>query len=523
MSPGEQLKSLLGLEAERQALASQIRAALPEAQAQKLVRILELIGWLLGVLEQKNLSIARLKKLCFGPRTEKTRKSSGGRKPKKGSKRKGHGRNSHRAYTGAQRVNVSHPTLQCGQGCPECKKGKLRLKQEPAIAITVTAQPPVNAMVYQMEQLRCDTCGRVFTAPIPAEAGKEKYEASVGVMVGLMRYGSGMPFFRMEQLQRSMGVPLPASVQWAQALQTSESLEPVWEQLEKEAAQAPVLHSDDTGMRVASLRREIQAEENGKRTGIFTTGIVGKCEQGSVNLFMTGRDHAGENLAEVLEHRQAGRPEPLHMCDGLNRNVPHGHSTLEAQCLVHARRNFVNLEDYHPQECRKVLESIAEVYRVEARTKELGMSPEERLRSHQEHSGPVLEELRTWLAEQMEGRKVEPNSDLGKAIEYMQKRWEELTQFLRVPGAPLDNNEAERTLKRCILHRKNSLHYRTERGARVGDMFMSVVETCRGNAVNPFHYMLAVVKNVSAVRANPAAWMPWNYSEQLAEQVAVPV
>lgn len=519
MNPGEELKSLLGSEAEREALACQIRAALPEPLALKLVRILELIGWLLGVLDQKNLSIAQLKKLCFGPRTEKIR--TGKRKPKTGSKPKGHGRNSHRAYTGAQRVKVPHPTLRSGQACPECMtKGKLRTHKKPAIAITVSAQPPVGAVVYELEQLRCDLCGKVFTAPIPAEAGKEKYDASVGVMVGLMRYGSGMPFFRLEQLQRSMGVLLPASVQWELVLQTSESLKAVWEQLEKEAAQAPVLHSDDTGMRVASLRREIQGEENGKRTGIFTTGIVGKCEEGSVNLFLTGRDHAGENLAGVLEHRQAGRPEPLHMCDGLNRNVPHGHSTLEAQCLVHARRNFVNLEEYHPQECRKVLESFSEVYRVEARTRELKRSPEERLRAHQEQSGPVMEALRVWFAELMDEKKVEPNSGLGKAIEYMQKRWEGLTQFLRVPGAPLDNNEAERSLKRCILHRKNSLHYRTERGAWVGDVFMSVVETCRGNAVNPFHYMLAVVKNVSAVRADPGAWMPWNYQKRLAEQLA---
>jgi len=92
---------------------------------------------------------------------------------------------------------------------------------------------------------------------------------------------------------------------------------------------------------------------------------------------------------------------------------------------------------------------------------------------------------------------------------------------LRTPGAPIDNNEAERILKRCILHRKNSLHYRTTRGARVGDVFMSLVETCRANQVNPFDYMLALVRNAEVVKADPSRWMPWNVSAALANQTAL--
>ena len=314
----------------------------------------------------------------------------------------------------------------------------------------------------------------------------EKYDASVGVMVGLMRYGSGMPFHRLERLQKSLGVPLPASVQWEQADRVSESLEPVFEHLIREAAQASVLFSDDTGMRVRSLRMEIQGETEPKRTGIFTSGIVGKLEDHCVNLFFTGRSHAGENLSTVLDHRHSGRCAPLHMCDGLARNDPKGHPTVEAQCNVHARRNFVELEGSFPEECQRVVESFSVVYQVEAEARAAGLNPEERLREHQTRSGPVMEALRSWLTGLIEDRKVEPNSELGGAIQYLEKRWTQLTRFLRIPGAPLDNNEAERVLKRCILHRKNSLHYKTERGARVGDLFMSLVETCRANRVNPF-------------------------------------
>lgn len=516
----DELKDLVSSEARRNVFLEEIRSQVSAEQGEQIARLLECLIWLLTLLQKKDLSITRLRQLCFGATTESARNVCGKKTRKEKTKARGHGRNSHRHYTGAQRVRVSHPRLKPGDRCPDCLKGKVRPVKEPSVAIAVTAQPPVGAVIHEMEQLRCDTCGKGFTAPTPPEAGVEKYDASVGVMVGLMRYGSGMPFHRLERLQKSLGVPLPASVQWEQVDRISESLEPVFEHLVNVAAQAPVLYSDDTGMRVRSLREEIQGEKDPKRTGIFTSGIVGKLEDYCVNLYFTGRSHAGENLSKVLDHRHSGRSAPLHMCDGLAQNDPKGHSTVEAQCNVHARRNFVELESSFPGECRRVVECFSAVYRVEAQVRAAGLTPEERLREHQARSGPVMEELRAWLTGLIEGRKVEPNSELGGAIKYLQKRWTQLTQFLRIPGAPLDNNEAERVLKRSILHRKNSLHYKTERGARVGDLFMSLVETCRANQVNPFEYMMAVVRNAPAAKADPGRWMPWNFQAALPEKAA---
>ena len=71
------------------------------------------------------------------------------------------------------------------------------------------------------------------------------------------------------------------------------------------------------------------------------------------------------------------------------------------------------------------------------------------------------------------------NSPLGKALNYLTKHWSELTLFLRKSGAPIDNNLCERVLKRAILHRKGSLFYKTVRGAQVGDIYMSLIHTCR--------------------------------------------
>jgi transposase len=522
MTPAEELKSLVGGLPERNALLEELGSQVSAALRQRLARILELVSWLLDLLELKNLSLQKLRQLCFGAKTESARNVCGTPpNDRQKTKAKGHGRHCHRHYTGARRIVVSHPTSRPGQTCPECRKGKLRRRQRPTVAIAVSAQPPIAATIYEMEQLRCDTCGKLFTAPTPLEAGLEKYDASVGVMVGLMRYGTGMPFYRLERLQLSLGVPLPSSVQWEQAHRAARELQPVFDYLIYLAAQSALLFSDDTTMKVAALRQEIQKQAKPDRTGIFTSGIVGQAQEHPIALFLTGRAHAGENLAEVLTQREAQRPPPLHMCDGLAHNTPKGHPTVGCQCNVHARRNFVEIQGDFPEECRKVVTSYAEIYRTEDQIKAAGLSDQARLERHQAKSQPVMEELKAWFTELVEGRKVEPNSTLGQAINYLQVRWKELTQFLRVPGAPIDNNVTERILKTSILHRKNSLFYRTQRGADVGDLFMTLVQTCRANATNPFDYMLTVVRNAQAAQSDPSQWMPWNYQTNLHPPIAL--
>jgi len=127
----------------------------------------------------------------------------------------------------------------------------------------------------------------------------------------------------------------------------------------------------------------------------------------------------------------------------------------------------------------------------------------------------VMDALQVWLKAQFEEKKVEPNSGLGEAISYLLKHWERLTLFMRQAGAPLDNNIAERGLKKAILHRKNSLFYKTQNGARVGDLFMSLIHTCELCGANPFDYLTALQRHAVELARNPPAWMPWNYSERL--------
>jgi transposase len=223
----------------------------------------------------------------------------------------------------------------------------------------------------------------------------------------------------------------------------------------------------------------------------------------------------------LLKQRTADLGPPIQMCDALSRNMPDELKTLVANCLVHGRRRFVDVAADFPDECLYVLELLKEVYRNDALAKSQGMSEQERLAFHKARSGPKMDALKAWMAAQIADKKVEPNSGLGEAIAYMDKHWHELTLFLRQAAAPLDNNVCEQALKRAILHRKNAYFYKTANGARVGDLFMSLIQTCELNGVNPFDYLTALNRHTKELSVCPAQWMPWNYQQAVKQRTAI--
>ena len=528
---------------ELEALLEGVREALGERGYQKLKAAIRTLSYVTELLENREATLASLRRLLCRARSEKTEAvleqagiapSPTSRTPPAdaGSKKPaaGHGRKGATAYAGAQRVEVPHGRLHRGDRCPECRRGKVYPLQEPGLLVRLRGQAPIAAIVYELEKLRCNLCGEVFTAEAPAGVGEEKYDVTTASMIALLRYGSGFPWNRLADLEQSLGIPLPAATQCEIVTAAAAMLQPAMEELIRQAAQGEVLHNDDTSMLVLALRRRLGMEKDenesdaAERTGVFTSGIVSTAQKQTIALFFTGRQHAGENLADVLRQRAAELAPPLQMCDALSRNLPKLPEKLEVivgHCLAHARRRFVEVTPNFPEPCRHVLEQLGTVYSNDATARKQAMTAEERLRFHQQHSTPVMAELRAWLTAQFAEKKVEPNSGLGMAMRYLLKHWERLTLFLRQPGAPLDNNVCERALKKAILHRKNSLFYKTANGARVGDLFMSLIHTCELSDANPFDYLTQLQRHADELARTPSEWMPWNYRATL-EAAGVP-
>ena len=514
---------------ELQSILKHVKAlGLPEKEHEALRALVESYAFLLDEIGDKKATIERLRQLVFGAKTEtkanvrkRAGKSGTGAQEKPKKKRKGHGRIPAEAYTGAERVKVPHKSLTPGDSCPNLQCRGTVYARDARKVVRIRGSAPFVATVYEQGCLRCHLCGEVFGAKMPAEVGEEKFDETVASMAAFLRYGNGLPMNRIEGLQKVMGVPFPASVQWELMRDAAKAMKPAYSELIRQAAQGEVLMNDDTPMRILDFlveqkKRQERGEKPPERTGTFTSGIVSASPDGRrIVLYFTGQRHAGENLADVLANRASGLDPPIQMCDGLDRNVPGEMKTILGNCLAHARRQFVDVVSGFPDEVEHVIDELSRIYENDARARSAGMSAAERLRLHQEESGPVMDRLKIWMEGLLTEKKVEPNSGLGKAIAYSLKRWERLTLFLRKAGAPLDNNLTERMLKKAITHRKNSLFYKTANGAAVGDLYMALIATAKLAKADPFDYLNELQRHAEPVAVKPAEWMPWNYRETL--------
>ena len=247
-----------------------------------------------------------------------------------GPPKPGHGRNGAQAYGGARRIKIAHASLKPGDGCPECQKGKVYEQKEPALRIRVVGQAPIAATVYELERLRCNLCGEIFEAEAPASVGEKKYDETAAAMIALLKYGSGVPFYRLEGLEASLGIPLPASTQWEIVEEIAAVIRPAFDELLRQAAQGEVFYNDDTSMKILALARASPSARGGGR------GIVERPRaHGTVHHRHRVDDAAGAADRHVLHGTEARRGEPRPRVGRAGQRTGAAHS--DVRCLVAQR------------------------------------------------------------------------------------------------------------------------------------------------------------------------------------------
>lgn len=482
-------------------------------------------AWMAEQLELGKLTIAKLRKLfqIQGSEKPKNRKptndpASVNHSPDSAaSDKKGHGRNGADAYAGAEIVEIEHPELSPGDICPlEACGGRLYEMSEPGTLVRVTGAPLANATRYNLQKLRCLICETIYTAPLPSGVSEKKYDANFVAMLMINKYFMSMPLYRQDRLQNHLGIPLPASTQWELMAEHKSMLKALYGALQQDAANGRALCYDDTSAKVLD---EIKAQkkatkgEKNKHT-CFTTGIVSLHEDHQVYLYITDNHAGGKSIANILAMRDSSLDLPIIMCDALSANIPQDISEnlyILCFCLIHARRQFYELPNGYDDLADTVIGLIGKIYDNENYAKTL--NAHERLAYHQEKSQLIMNELKLFLEQQQS--EFEPNSVAGKAIEYILKRWTELSQFLRHPNAPIDTNIVERALKLVISLRKSSMFYKSLSSAAFASYAQSAIYSAAQNNINPCEYMVALIENEQAVIENPAAWLPWNYKYAL--------
>ena len=413
-------------------MAQVYQSNFPAAVAGRLEEIVRTCLWLVFALQETKITVRRLRSLLFGkslkpsPGSDASSESrpEGGDEPSadavvaaaaddggrtsdeppppssqsperakpKGGHRPGTGRLGADADVGAERVECRHEERLAGQRCPVCGQGTL-YDLPPGVEIRIDGHALLSAMRYELQKLRCSACGQIFTAPLPQEAGEEKYSARARAVLAVSRCYLGLPLYRLQGYQAMLGVPMPDATQWDLIEMVGDCSYKVFAYLERLAAQGELIHQDDTSVRILSLmaqNRQIQATADAmglsrpaERTGMFTTGLVVKVGEHTIGLYYSGRDHGGENLKALLRQRRAGLGKPLVMSDALSRNEANENDLIRCHCLAHGRRQFSDIEEVFPLECQVVLDVIKQVFDHDDEAREQQLSPEARLAYHQ--------------------------------------------------------------------------------------------------------------------------------------------
>lgn len=522
------------------------KSSLPEELSHFVVKCIETAMWLPLILEKKNISLSRLRKMIFGKGFKRSKKrqskinkdvsenknlldpeinssSLSSNTPEltkntEKTKKPGHGRMPHSVYKNCEEVRLQLFDLIVGDDCPSLCGGRLGA-YTPGFLIRIKGQNFATVSRYTIEKLRCNLCGIILSARIPSEVGNDKYDATFKAMLALMKYYVAIPFYRQEYLQRMLDFPLSDATQWHLIEQLAGDCYAPFNELKHESANGCVMYNDDTRLVILEELKKIKAE-NSERTGMYTTGVVVETDNHQIALFLNGRQHSGENLADLLKQRKIAEPI-IQMCDALSANVPKGLETILCNCLSHGVRKFDDLIDFYPEECVTIIKALGAVFKHDEDTKT--MSKDARLSYHQQHSAPIMDQLYVYLITLISEHLIEPNSELGKAIKYMIKHWKKLIRFLSVAGAPIENNICERALKIPIRNRKSAMFYRTNYSAQIGGMITSLIYTCHLAKENPLHYLTALQEHREAVSKKPSQWLPWNYQQTMQKVDANPM
>lgn len=414
---------------------------------------------------------------------------------------------------------LTHPTLTIGSPCPDCAalntKGTLG-RDDPQVLVRLVGNPLITGTRYTITVLKCNVCDTRYKAPAPAAIkNASKYDVSCATILAIARYSMGVPMYRTELHQGMHGIPMKDATQWDLLKGLYNVVSPIYDcALMEQGANGELMIYDDTPGRIL--------ENQAKGLATHTTAFISVHEEHKTHLFFTGRNHAGNNVDAILSQRTNANPVTA-MMDASPSNIPKQmDAELSARfilcyCLTHGRRKFFEVFNFFDKECDFVLDVIGLVYVNDAHCKKEKYTPEQRLRYHQGHSQSAMEALYLWLNNQLLYELNEPNSGLGEAVKYMLRHWIPLTTFLRVAGAPLDSSWAERAIKIAIRHRRNSLFYKTCKGAEVGDCLMSLIYTATQNGVNPYDYLNSLQLYELQVRTDPTQWLPWNYLQTIAD------
>jgi transposase len=391
--------------------------------------------------------------------------------------------------------------------CPTCKR------PTKTVCFKTTEKLTVRPCEFVVEQDQVETCAcskchaYIVTATKPDEVvprGVLGNELLVQALVD--HYDNAVPWERMEQTARQQDVPLSANTLAASVGAAIDRFESVVDHIKEKALASSYTALDATSMKVLDQEHPL-----GIRTGALWL-IEGDHQYA---YFVFAKTAEAKHIEDLL----AGRTLASVMCDGSpTNNCVERVGGQRGGCNAHARRGLVKALRLGDPRAVRGLELFAELFHVDAESKRLGESIEERFARRQTESAPIVEELKGWTDAMRD--EVEPKSELGKALGYIHRQWQRLTKFLRDPRMDLTNNEVERDLRRWVLDRKTWMFVGHDTSARRASDALTLLTTCRKMGVEPRRYLRETLAKILAGEKDPTALAPETFARKVAAEKA---
>ena len=334
----------------------------------------------------------------------------------------------------------------------------------------------------------------------------QKGMATAGLLsqVLVAKYKDHLPLYRQNRIFARHGADIPESTLCDWVRQAADMLQPVVAAMRTSVLESEVVQTDDTPVLVIDRQHQ-----QGRRHGFLWAYVGDRAEV--VFDFTAGRSRAGP--ARFLDgYRGILQADAYAAYDHIYAT---GH-VVEAGCMAHARRKFVEAEKADPINVGHVLAAMRKLYFVERQAKQQSLDADGRRDLRQRESKPILEVMGPWIRELH--RSVLPKSPLGKATGYAVRQWGALSRFVGDGRIEIDNIRGERQMRQVAVGRKNWLFAGSDAGGVRAAIIYSLVCTCGLLGIEPWAYFKDVLQRLAEGDApdalTPRLWQATRNAQQ---------
>jgi transposase len=387
-----------------------------------------------------------------------------------------------------RRQPVEHKLEGEALACPCCGKERVCIGQE------ITEQlehEPASFFVIQHIQHKyaCRECDQAGHSPQIELAAKPQQPIEKGLAgPGLLAYvitsklADHLPLYRLEKIFERHDLHIASSTMCAWIEASAKLVTPLYKLMIERGRQSKVIHTDDT------------------RVPVQDPQLKGKCKSGRIWTYIGDRDHPDIVYEYTPDRTRAGPAAWLKEYRGyLQADAYGGYDGIyatgvkEVACWAHARRKFFEARETDGARAAAMLQMVHGLYAVEHEAKDLGDDARRELR--QSRSVSILARIKAWLDEQQ--KLVLPRSPMAGAIQYTLNQWAALCRYCEQGWLDIDNNAAERALKRVAIGRKNWLFAGNDAFGQHHAVLWSLIASAEAHGIDPQAYLRSVLAKIA--------------------------